>query len=343
VPAIPPLLRAELDRFAARHKLTNREHDVLFLLVTGIGTVPDIAEQLELSQNTVHNHFKNMFRRTGTNTKSALIGLFVKEAMERQVAAEAFFRRPRVLILDPDPHERERMCEVLREHGLHAISEADSTKVLERIAEGRVDIVLADIGLPGAAGRGVLDDVRSRLGKHPVVLLSAGHNEVNRSEWRARGAGDVIEKPWDPDRLVFTVMEHFADSPYERSRLLRVETDIRGRVADQTDVALTNVGFGGAFLALSERALRTPDQLAIGTRVQIAFALDEPEPILVQGEVRWRRAAKRPGTDAGVGVQFVDVTDASRTRIEGFVRKHKLQGFVPLAQERLALARLMTS
>jgi Tfp pilus assembly protein PilZ len=153
----------------------------------------------------------------------------------------------------------------------------------------------------------------------------------------------VIEKPWDPDRLVFTVMEHFADSPYERSRLLRVETDIRGRVADQTDVALTNVGFGGAFLALSERALRTPEQLAIGTRVQIAFALDEPEPITVQGEVRWRRAAKRPGTDAGVGVQFVDVTDASRARIEGYVRRQKLQGFVPLAQERLALARLMST
>lgn len=342
MPAIPPLLRAELDRFAARHKLTNREHDVLFLLVTGIGTVPDIAEQLELSQNTVHNHFKNMFRRTGTNTKSALIGLFVKEAMERQVAAEAFFRRPRVLVLDPDPHERERMSEVLREHGLHAITEADSTRVLERIAEGRVDIVLTDIGLPGATGRGVLDDVRSRLGKHPVVLLSTAQPDVNRSEWRARGAGDVIQKPWDADRLVFTVMEHFADSPYERSRLLRVETDIRGRVADQTDVALTNVGFGGAFLALSERALRTPDQLAIGTRVQIAFALEEPEPIIVQGEVRWRRAAKRPGTDAGVGVQFVDVTDASRARIEGFVRRQKLQGFVPLAQERLSLARLMS-
>jgi DNA-binding NarL/FixJ family response regulator/Tfp pilus assembly protein PilZ len=340
VPAIPPLLRAELDRFAARHKLTNREHDVLFLLVTGIGTVPDIAEQLELSQNTVHNHFKNMFRRTGTNTKSALIGLFVKEAMERQVAAEAFFRRPRVLVLDPDPHERDRIAEALREHGLHAVTEADSTRVLERIAAERVDIVVADVSLPGAVGRGVLDDVRSRLGKHPVVLLTAPQQDQSRSEWRARGAGDVIEKPWDADRLVFTVMEHFADSPYERSRLLRVETDIRGRV-EATDVALTNVGFGGAFLALHERALRAPEQLAIGTRVQIAFALEEPEPIQVQGEVRWRRASKRPGTDAGVGVQFVDVSDVTRTRIEAFVRKQKLQGFVPLAQERLALSRMI--
>ena len=98
----------------------------------------------------------------------------------------------------------------------------------------------------------------------------------------------------------------------------------------------------GTAAAINESAA-DPDQLAIGTRVQIAFALDEPEPIMVQGEVRWRRAAKRPGTDAGVGVQFVDVTDTSRTRIEQFVRRHKLQGFVPLAQERLALARLMSS
>jgi DNA-binding NarL/FixJ family response regulator len=235
VTAIPPLLRAELDRFAARHRLTNREHDVLFLLVTGVGTVPDIAGRLELSQNTVHNHFKNMFRRTATNTKSALIGLFVKEAMERQVAAEAFLRRPRVLVLDPDPLERERIAAVLSGHGMYAQVEADSTRVADRIATARVDIIVADLGLPGASGRGVLDDVRSRFGCHPVVLLTTQQRDASRSEWRARGAGELIEKPWDSDRLVFAVMEHFADSPYERSRLLHTVGKQLAEFGDQLE------------------------------------------------------------------------------------------------------------
>lgn len=337
--AIPPLLRAELDRFAARHRLTNREHDVLFLLVTGVGTVPDIATRLELSQNTVHNHFKNMFRRTATNTKSALIGLFVKEAMERQVAAEAFLRRPRVLVLDPDPLERDRIAAVLAGHGMHAQVEADSTRVIDRIANARVDIIVADVALPGSGGRGVLDDVRSRFGCHPVVLLTSAQRDAGRSEWRARGAGELIEKPWDSDRLVFAVMEHFADSPYERSRLQRVETDLRAKVGEDIDVSVRNVGFGGAFLALSETVLRAPERLAIGTRVHISFALGETDALQLDGEVRWRRASKRPGTDAGIGVQFVDVGDGARGRIESFVRRNKLLGFVPLAQERLLAPR----
>jgi len=53
-----PFFREELDRFADRYRLTAREHDVLYLLVTGCSTVPQIAGQLTLSQNTVHNHFK---------------------------------------------------------------------------------------------------------------------------------------------------------------------------------------------------------------------------------------------------------------------------------------------
>jgi len=301
--------------------------------------VPDIAEQLGLSQNTVHNHFKNMFRRTSTNTKSALIGLFVKESMERQVAAEPFFRRPQVLVLDPDPTERERIATILREHGLQAEVEADSTRVLERIAERRTDVVIADVSLPGSTGRGVLDDVRSRLGRFPSVLLTTSQHETNRGEWRARGAGDLLDKPIAADRLVFAVMEQFADSPYERSRLRRVETDLRAQIDTGSEATVRNVGFGGAFPAVQGRALRAPEQLAIGSRVDVALNLDEAEPLQVQGEVRWCRAAQRPGTESGIGLQFVDLSDLARDRLEGFVRRQKLAAFVPLAHERLSAQR----
>src|SRR4051812_47650549 len=219
-----PFFREELDRFADRYRLTAREHDVLYLLVTGCSTVPQIAAQLTLSQNTVHNHFKNVFRRTRTNTKSGLLALFIKEALGRQAGVEPFVRRPHVLIVDPDPTERERMAAGLGMRGMETKIEVDSTRVLERIAQERIDVVIADLTLPGASGRGVLDDVMSRFGRHPVVLLTTSQPAVQRAEWTARGAGDVFEKPVSSDRLTFAVVEHFVDSPYERSRLQRVDT-----------------------------------------------------------------------------------------------------------------------
>ena len=103
---VASLLRAELDGFSRRYELTPREYDVVFLLVHGHSTVSQIADRLGLSQNTIHNHFKNVFRRTGTNSKAGLLALFIREAMGRQAEMAPFIKRPRVLLVEPDPGTR---------------------------------------------------------------------------------------------------------------------------------------------------------------------------------------------------------------------------------------------
>lgn len=139
-----PYLRAELARFSRAFKLTPREHDVLFLLVSGYGTVPEIARHLSLSGNTVHNHFKNIFRRTRTNTKPALLSLFLQQTLERYAASALLARRPRVLLVDGNNAECERLCRGLRSYGFEASSEGLTERVAERVADERIDIVIAD-------------------------------------------------------------------------------------------------------------------------------------------------------------------------------------------------------
>ncbi len=327
--AATPFFREELDRFAERYRLTAREHDVLFLLVTGCSTVPAIAAQLSLSQNTVHNHFKNVFRRTRTNTKSGLLALFIKEALGRQAGVVPFVRRPHVLLVEPDPSERERMIEGLGSRGLSTLVEVDSTRVLERIAQERIDAVVADLALPGGSGRGVLDDIVSRFGRYPIVLVTCTGPSVARSEWIARGARDLFEKPVSNDRLAFAVMEHFVDSPYDRSRLLRVDTEVPARINESVQGQIGNVGFGGAFVAVRNGDLVEAKRLAVGSRVRLEFQLDERQRLDVQGEVRWRRDASRPASEAGIGIQFVEMREDQRQAVEEFVRQRKLLGFAP--------------
>ncbi|MEE9606397.1 MAG: LuxR C-terminal-related transcriptional regulator [Myxococcota bacterium] len=52
--------------------LSPREKEVLLLLVGG-DRVPLIAERLHISQHTVRNHLKSMFRKLGVRTQSGLI------------------------------------------------------------------------------------------------------------------------------------------------------------------------------------------------------------------------------------------------------------------------------
>ena len=319
----PPHLREELDRFGERYRLTAREHDVLCLLVTGYGTVPEIAARLELSGNTVHNHFKNVFRRTRTNTKAALLALFLKEALDRQAGLAPFIRTPRVLLVEPERSERERLARALGEYGVETEVEADSGRVVDRVAQERFDVVVADLALPGSAGRGVLDDILARFGRWPAVLLTS-QAPVSAAEWIARGAGDVLMKPVGGDRLCFAVFEHFVDSTYTRSRLVRVDAALQTRIDDVVSGRIDNLGFGGAFVSLEHDEMQVELRFAIGSRVKLAFALDDQRQLKLLGEVRWRRDGERPASAAGVGLQFVDMRDEQRQLVEEFVRRRKL-------------------
>ena len=111
------------------------------------------------------------------------------------------------------------------------------------------------------------------------------------------GAGDAF------------VVEHFVDSPYERSRVLRVDTELPARINDAVQGEIGNVGFGGAFIALRERSLMEAARFGIGARVRVEFNLQDRQRLDVQGEVRWRRDTSRPAAEAGLGVQFVEMRE----------------------------------
>ena len=63
-----PLNRPELTG------LTSREVEVLSILLGG-DRVPVIAERLHISQNTVRNHLKSMYRKLGVGSQTELINL----------------------------------------------------------------------------------------------------------------------------------------------------------------------------------------------------------------------------------------------------------------------------
>jgi CheY-like chemotaxis protein/Tfp pilus assembly protein PilZ len=222
------------------------------------------------------------------------------------------------------------MADGLNTRGMETKIETDSTRVLERIAQERVDVVVADVSLPGVNGRGVLDDVVSRFGRHPVVLGTTAQPGLVRTEWVARGARDLFEKPITSDRLAFAVVEHFVDSPYERSRVLRVDTELPARINDGVQGELGNVGFGGAFIALRDSNLLDAGRFGIGARLRLEFQLQDRQRMDVQAEVRWRRDSSRPAAEAGLGIQFVEMREEQRQQVEEFVRQRKLVGFTPL-------------
>ena len=72
--SIEPCSPAErLDLFARTNALTQRETELLDLLVAGADTKA-VAEALFMSQHTVQDHLKSIFSKTGARTRRILVG-----------------------------------------------------------------------------------------------------------------------------------------------------------------------------------------------------------------------------------------------------------------------------
>ena len=65
---------ARIEAFFSTHSLSPREKEVVRLVTEGLTTAA-MAERLGISPHTVRDHLKNLFRKTGTSSRSELLGL----------------------------------------------------------------------------------------------------------------------------------------------------------------------------------------------------------------------------------------------------------------------------
>lgn len=101
----------------------------------------------------------------------------------------------RVLHVEDDPADRERVRRVLIGVGGFEVVEATRAKEFERLlADGEWDCVLTDIQLSGYTGLDVLDRVNAMELGIPVVFLASGGAEEVAVEAMKRGAADYVLK-----------------------------------------------------------------------------------------------------------------------------------------------------
>jgi CheY-like chemotaxis protein len=86
---------------------------------------------------------------------------------------------------------------------------------LDRVADFAPDLVLLDVMMPDMDGPATLRALRQLPGMAavPVVFMTAKVQPQEVAEYRARGALDVIAKPFDPMTLAAQVREIWARQP----------------------------------------------------------------------------------------------------------------------------------
>ena len=114
---------------------------------------------------------------------------------------------PLLLLVDDDEAFRRSTAEILRDEGYRvetAPGAAEAGALRERQA---IDLLLLDLRMPGIGGLQVIEVLRRRGSRVPILMIS-GYGSVETAVESLRlGADDFLTKPVDPDELVRRVAE----------------------------------------------------------------------------------------------------------------------------------------
>jgi len=134
----------------------------------------------------------------------------------------------KVLIVDDEPAIRSALRMVLEYEGYSVAEAKDGLTALAAAAKELPDIVLLDIKMPGMDGMEVLEELRRRDPRLPVIMLS-GHGTISTAVAAVKlGATDFLEKPPEQDRILLTIR-----NALQRSRLQQEVQTLRDELRER--------------------------------------------------------------------------------------------------------------
>ncbi len=108
-----------------------------------------------------------------------------------------------ILYIEDEELLRRVMVQWLEKLGYTVLAASDGLAGIETFerGEGTIDAVVLDNKMPGLSGREVLERIRARSPETPVILTSGYFTDLDPEDLVARGASDVLPKPYEPSEL----------------------------------------------------------------------------------------------------------------------------------------------
>lgn len=103
-----------------------------------------------------------------------------------------------VLIVDDDESVRTTLYKVIRSNGLEAELASSGEQALEMTAKIHYDLILLDVNMQGLDGFAVVQRLRSRGIKTPIIIVSGRKEDYDTLYGLDIGADDYVTKPFNP-------------------------------------------------------------------------------------------------------------------------------------------------
>jgi two-component system KDP operon response regulator KdpE len=119
---------------------------------------------------------------------------------------------PRILVVDDDPQIRRVMRITLVSHGYMVSDSRSGEEALGELRNGKYDLVLLDLNMPGAGGLETCELIRASS-DIPIIILTVRNTEKDKVEALDAGADDYVTKPFSTPELLARIRAALRRAP----------------------------------------------------------------------------------------------------------------------------------
>jgi len=214
---------------------------------------------------------------------------------------------PHILIVDDHQEIRDLVNRLLTREGFRTSLAADGRAMRKVLADGRIDLILLDLMLPGEDGLSLCRSIRTDSDV-PIIMLTAKGEEIDRVIGLEMGADDYLAKPFGGRELLARIRAVLRRGPGRAEREGRMgtrqyrfdrfvlDTETRDLLRDDGVTVPLSTGEFDLLLVFVERPKRVlnREQLLDLARGRSAVAFDRAIDTQVS---RLRRKLERDAAD----------------------------------------------
>jgi len=111
------------------------------------------------------------------------------------------------LVVDDSSSMRQLVAFAVKGAGYDVVTAASGNEAVEKLSEGKFDMVITDLNMPEMDGIELIRSLRTLPDYKfvPIIMLTTESQEAKKQEGRLAGASGWIVKPFSPERLLDVV------------------------------------------------------------------------------------------------------------------------------------------